>query len=69
MKEKIVNYSMVILVLTVSFGLFQAWEKSKKPFAFYSKNENIIEKSKYMSNQPTKVKTNRNYVVQIRFGK
>jgi len=37
MKNKVVNHSLLILALTVSFGLFQAWREGKNPFAF-SKN-------------------------------
>jgi len=34
MKKKIANRSLVILVLIVLFGLFQAWKEEKNPFVF-----------------------------------
>lgn len=51
MKKKIVNRSLLILVLTVFFGLFQAWKESKNPFAFHTNHKNKIEKFKPVSNK------------------
>jgi len=44
MKKKVANHSLVILVLIVSFGLFQAWRESRNPFAFYSKSKTLATK-------------------------
>lgn len=44
MHEKVANRSLMILVLIVFFGLFQAWKESKNPFAFYSNHKKEIEK-------------------------
>jgi hypothetical protein len=49
-KNKVANWSLVILVLIFAFGIFQAWNKSRNPFAFYIKNKNMIKKSNYLSN-------------------
>lgn len=35
MKEKTAKYSIVLLVFITSWGLFQAWNESKKPFVFF----------------------------------
>ncbi len=33
MKKRIANNSIILLVIVISFGLFQAWKQNKKPFA------------------------------------
>jgi len=48
MKKKIVNRSLILLGLVVSFGLFQAWKESRNPFAF------LKEKSMKVSTKYTK---------------
>ncbi|MDP4238302.1 MAG: hypothetical protein Q8904_02385 [Bacteroidota bacterium] len=61
MKKKVVNHSLVILVLVVSWGLFQAWKESKNPFAFFSNPKNAIEKSNYVSDKSIKLDTKESY--------
>jgi len=56
MKKKAVNRSLILLVLTVSFGLFQAWKESKNPFAFFN------EKFPEVTTKFAKSNYNRNYV-------
>ena len=41
MKQRIANNSIVLLVLVVIFGLFQAWKQNRRPFVNYS---NVKEK-------------------------
>ena len=63
MKYKVVNRSLILLLLTVFFGLFQAWKESKNSFAFYSNNKNKIVKFKYISNKEVTCDTKKNYIV------
>ena len=51
MKKKVANHSLVILVLIISFGLFQARKESKRPFAFESDSNNKIRTSNPDSNK------------------
>jgi hypothetical protein len=63
MKKKVVNYSLTLLILTVLFGLFQAWKESKNPFMLFSNNnKSKIEKSKYSSNTEMKLDAKENYI-------
>lgn len=64
MKKKIANQSLVILILIVCFGLFQAWKESRNPFALYSNYKNKIEKSKTMSNKLAGFDIKDNYTVK-----
>lgn len=56
MKKKVVNHSLALLVLTVFFGLFQAWKESKNPFAFFN------EKPHNAATKLAKLNYNRDYV-------
>jgi hypothetical protein len=67
MKKKVVNHALMVLVLLVCFGLFQAWKESKNPFIFYSNNKKMIEKSKYESNKPTKFDSKKDYTIKLSF--
>lgn len=51
MKKKIANQSLVILILVVCFGLFQAWKESKNPFTFFTNHTKRIEKPNYVSDK------------------
>ena len=48
MKERVANYSLMLVVVIVSFGLFQAWRLSRNPFAFYKSKSSGIE---YLTNK------------------
>ena len=67
MKKKIAHHSLVILVLTVCFGLFQAWKESKNPFAFYSTNKTSYEKSRFISNKILLPDTKNEYLFKLNF--
>ena len=69
MKKKVANHSLALLILTVFFGLFQAWKESKNPFAFYSEDKNKIEKSKYTLNESVKLSTEENSIFNLYFEK
>jgi len=67
MKKKIANQSLVILVLVVCFGLFQAWKESKNPFAFFSGPKSGIEKSGYVLDKSTKFETSEDFRIKHYF--
>jgi len=61
MKKKVTNHSLAILVLIVSFGLFQAWKESKNPFALFSNTKKEINKPYYISDKSLKYDTKEEY--------
>ena len=59
MKEKTAKYSIVLLVFITSWGLFQAWNQSKKPFVFF------LEKHQNTAARPTPFDNNEINSVEI----
>jgi len=69
MKKKVANHSLVILVLIVSFGLFQAWRESRNPFAFYSKSKTGTIKAKSGPYESVRFDTKSDYTNRLYFKK
>jgi hypothetical protein len=66
MKHKVVNHSLLILALTVSFGLFQAWREGKNPFAF---SKNSLKKSNPVSKKLIEDQSKKDYSVKLYISK
>jgi|GEM_PF-3185428 len=69
MKKKVANHSLVILVLIVSFGLFQAWRESRNPFAFYSKSNTRVNKAMSQHYESVRFDSRTDYTTMLYFKK
>jgi hypothetical protein len=62
MKNKVVNHSLLILALTVTFGLFQAWREGKNPFAF---SKNTLKKSNTLTKKLIEDQSKKGYTINL----
>jgi len=65
MKQKIANRSLVLLVLIVSVGLYQAWKQDKKPFAFFSEKNTQLRKAMPESAKTAGINFKKDYTYRL----